>query len=216
MTNKKSHNSDTPYYRTITAKRNKLDLVRKMLMLRFITRTIELETSLRKKTFRNLIDGLGLPVEDRKGKIQKGVQSIIKNSTERKTAALFILPFADLNAKKSEVYDVYEIIDSYDTYRASINWHYTQSEKLPRILTIKEAYLLAIAYVFREMSLEVCPDCGTPFVMFYNTSVTSSSCPNDIARKRLHNTVMDEPIPAWPRMKKGPIHALALSDSMAM
>jgi hypothetical protein len=194
----------------------KLDLARIMLLRGFTTRFVEIETSLSKKTLRKLRAELGLPLEDRKGKIQKNVQTIIKNSTERKIAALFIFPYAALNGKKCGDFDVRDVIDAYDLYRASINWNYNQADKLPRILTINEAYSLAIAYINREISLEVCPDCGTPFVVFYNTSVTSSSCPNDVARKRLHNTVMDERIPAWPRMKKGPIHALALSDSMVM
>lgn len=215
MTDKKSDKTNIVQYQSVAASR-KLDLARVMLLRGFTTRFVEVETSISKKTLRKLRGELGLPLEDRKGKIQKNVQTIIKNTTERKIAALFIFPYAALNGKKCGDFDVRDVIDAYDIYRASINWNYNQADKLPRIITINEAYSLAIAYTMREISLEVCPDCGTPFVVFYNSSVTSSSCPNDIARKRLHNTVMDERIPAWPRMKKGPIHALALSDSMVM
>ncbi|MGS0943586.1 MULTISPECIES: FlhC family transcriptional regulator [Pseudomonas] len=215
MTDNKGDNSNTTHYQSMAAGR-KLALARAMLMRKFVTRFIELETSLSKKTLRKIRDELGLPLEDRKGKLQKGVQTIIKNSTERKNAAFFILPYAALNGKKCGEFDVYDVIDAYDIYLASINWHYNQSEKLPRILTINEAYSLALAYIAREVSLEVCPDCGTPFVVFYNTSVTSSSCPNDIARKRLHDTVMDERTPVWLKMKKGPVYAPALDVSPRM
>jgi hypothetical protein len=215
MTDKKGDKTNVVQYQSVAASR-KLDLARIMLLRGFTTRFVEIETSLSKKTLRKLRGELGLSLEDRKGKIQKNVQTIIKNSTERKIAALFIFPYAALNGKKCGDFDVRDVIDAYDLYRASINWNYNQADKLPRILTINEAYSLAIAYINREISLEVCPDCGTPFVVFYNTSVTSSSCPNDIARKRQHNTALDERIPAWPRMKKGPIHAPALSNLMAM
>lgn len=215
MTDKKGDNSNTIQYQSLAAGR-KIDLARTMLMLKFVTRFIELETSLSKKTLRKLRDELGLPLEDRKGKIQKGVQTIIKNSTERKNAAFFILPYAALNGKKCGEFDVYDVIDAYNIYRASINWHYNQSEKLPRVITINEAYSLALAYIDREISLEVCPDCGSPFVVFYNTSVTGSCCPNDIARKRLHDTVMDERNPMWPRMKKGSVYAPVLEEAMRM
>ena len=191
----------TVIFQSLEASR-RLEMARKMLRYKFTTSVIEVETSVGAKTLRKLRDEMNISREERiRGNRQfRSITTIINNASDRKIASTFLYTYVAICGQEKGKVDIDLFVKAYYMFYQMIQRQNKLSGKQARIPNISEAYSLAAAYRSREVSLEVCSSCGTPYAVFFEAP--STGCPNAVNRIGMHGNVMDQRMPFWPGMKK--------------
>lgn len=199
MTDKDKGKKVVVIYQSVEAS-YRLETARKMLRHNFNTQVIELETQISVKTLRKLRKEMTLQKEERRDRLGRSVPTIVKNTTQRKIASLFLHIYVVMCGKEHGVVDIDLLIQAYYIFLADLKQQNRFIERTIKPLTISEVYSLASAYQRREISLEICSRCGTPHAEFYKGTI--GGCPNAISLVGMHGNVMDERTPMWSGMKR--------------